>query len=137
MTTFETPITEFHGVAPDGRLASAGLSIVGAVSGEFLLPIGGGTPFLIREGWWPSQWSRDGRSLYIEVGAGENSQRHGRTAALALGADGLPTVSPASLPESTLIPHAEIDLSLGSDSSVYALVKAETHRNIYRIPLHD
>jgi eukaryotic-like serine/threonine-protein kinase len=133
----ETPIVEFHAVAPDGRWASVDLPIEGGIAGAFLAPVGGGAPTLIRKGWWPSQWSRDGNALYVEVGTGENSQRHGRTAALPIGADGLPTESAMSVPDTMLIPHPELDLSMGSDPSVYAFVKGETHRNIYRIPLHN
>jgi DNA-binding winged helix-turn-helix (wHTH) protein/Tol biopolymer transport system component len=133
----ETPIVEFHAVAPDGRWVSVDLPIEGGIAGAFLAPVGGGAPTLIRKGWWPSQWSRDGNALYVEVGTGENSQRHGRTAALPIGADGLPTESAMSVPDAALIPHPELNLSMGSDPSVYAFVKWETHRNIYRIPLHD
>jgi hypothetical protein len=133
----ETPIVEFHAVAPDGRWVSVDLPIEGGIAGAFLAPVGGGAPSLIRKGWWPSQWSRDGHALYVEVGTGENSQRHGRTAALPIGADGLPTESAMSVPDATLIPHPELNLSMGSDPSVYAFVKWETRRNIYRIPLHD
>ncbi len=133
----ETPIVEFHAVAPDGRWASVDLPVEGGIAGGFLAPVGGGAPSLIRKGWWPSQWSRDGNTLYVEVGTGENSQRHGRTAALPIGADGLPVESAMSVPDAALIPHPESDLSMGSDPSVYAFVKWETRRNIYRIPLHD
>jgi dipeptidyl aminopeptidase/acylaminoacyl peptidase len=133
----KTPIVEFHAVAPDGRWASVDLPIEGGIAGAFLAPVGGGAPSLIRNGWWPSQWSRDGHTLYVEVGTGENSQRHGRTAALPIGADGLPTESAMSVPDATLIPHPESNLSMGSDPSVYTFVKWETRRNIYRIPLHD
>ncbi len=42
-----------------------------------------------------------------------------------------------SVPDALLIPHSELNLSMGSDPSVYAFVKLETHRNIYRIPLHN
>jgi DNA-binding winged helix-turn-helix (wHTH) protein/Tol biopolymer transport system component len=133
----ETPIVEFHAVAPDGRWVSVDLPIEGGIAGAFLAPVGGGAPTLIRKGWWPSQWSRDGNALYVEVGTGENSQRHGRTAALPIGADGLPTESLTSVPDTMLIPHPELNLSMGSDPSVYAFVKWETHRNIYRVPLHD
>jgi hypothetical protein len=97
----------------------------------------GGTPISLRTGWWPSQWSRDGKVLYLEIGVEENSQRHGRTAVLRLGADGLPSRSAMSVTDRMLIPHAELNLSMGADQSVYGLVKEETHRNIYCIPLHD
>ena len=133
----DAPIAEFQAVAPDGKWVSVGLAVEGGISGMFLAPIGGGAPILIRKGWWPAQWSRDGGALYIEVGTGENSQQHARTAVLPIGVDGLPTESATAVPDTKLIPHAEQDLSMGSDPSVYAFVKAETHRNIYRIPLHD
>jgi eukaryotic-like serine/threonine-protein kinase len=133
----ETPIVEFHAVAPDGRWVSVDLPVEGGIAGNFLAPVGGGAPTLMRKGWWPSQWSRDGKALYVEVGTGENSQRHGRTAVLPIGADGLPTESAMSVPDAELIPHPELNLSMGSDPSVYTFVKGETHRNIYRIPLHN
>src|SRR5258707_11317768 len=95
----ETPIVEFHAVAPDGRWVSVDLPIEGGIAGAFLAPVGGGEPTLIRKGWWPSQWSRDGKALYLEVGTGENSQRHGRTAVLPIGANGLPTESAMSVPD--------------------------------------
>jgi DNA-binding winged helix-turn-helix (wHTH) protein/Tol biopolymer transport system component len=132
----ETSIVEFHAVAPDGRWASVDLPIEGGIAAAFLAPVGGGEPTLIRKGWWPSQWSRDGNTLYVEVGTGENSQRHGRTAALTIGADGLPIESVTSVPDAMLIPHPELNLAMGSDTSNYVFVKGETHRNIYRIPLH-
>ena len=81
----ETPIVEFHAVVPDGRWVSVDLPIEGGIAGSFLAPVGGGAPTLIRKGWWPSQWSRDGNALYVEVGTEENSQRHGRTVALPIG----------------------------------------------------
>ena len=133
----ETPILEFHAVSPDGKWVSVDLPVAGGISGAFLAPVEGGAPTLIRKGWWPSQWSRDGHTLYVEVGTGDNSQRHGRTAALPIGADGLPTLSVLSVPDTMLIAHAELSLSISSDPSVYAIERGQTHRNIYRIPLHD
>ena len=132
-----TPISEFHSVAPDGKWATVDLPIEGGLAGAFLAPLDGGVPTLIRKGWWPSQWSRDGKSLYVEVGTEENSQRHGRTAALPIGADGLPTQSAQSIDKALLIAHSELNLSMGPDPTVYAFVRGDTHRNIYRIPLHD
>jgi DNA-binding winged helix-turn-helix (wHTH) protein/Tol biopolymer transport system component len=132
-----TPIVEFHAVAPDGRRASVDLPIEGGVGASYLAPVDGGAPTLMREGWWPSQWSRDGRTLYVEVGAGDNSQRQARTAALPIGPDGLPLGSATSVPDAALILHPELNLAMGSDPSVYAFVKFETRRNIYRIPLHN
>src|SRR5258708_3807082 len=96
-----------------------------------------GTTFRRASSGWLSQCPRDGRALYVEVGTGENSQRHGGTAVLPIGANGLPTQLPISVLDTPLIPHPELNLSIGSDPSVYAFVKWETHRNIYRIPLHN
>lgn len=132
----ETPVVEFHAVAPDGKWVSVDLPTKGGIAGAFLAPIDGGAPILMRNGWWPSQWSRDGKALYVEAGTEDNSQRHGRTAVLPIGADGLPTESAMSVADTLLIPHPQLDLSMSADPSVYAFVKWETHRNIYRIPLH-
>jgi eukaryotic-like serine/threonine-protein kinase len=133
-----TPIIEFHAVAPDGNRVTVDLPVEDGIAGAWLVPIGGGAPSLIRKGWWPSRWSRDGKVLYVEVGTGENSQRHGRTAVLPIGADGLPIQPATSSPsDAALIAHAQLDLSMGPDPSVYAFVKGEARRNIYRIPLHE
>ncbi|HEY2464897.1 MAG TPA: winged helix-turn-helix domain-containing protein [Steroidobacteraceae bacterium] len=133
----ENPIVEFHAVAPDGKWVSVDLPVEGGVAAAYLAPVDGGKPSLIRKGWWPSQWSRDGKTLYVEVGIGDDSQRHGRTAALPIGANGLPAESLLSVPDAMLIPHSEQSLSMSSDPSVYAIERGQTHRNIYRIPLHN
>jgi hypothetical protein len=133
----ENPIVELEAVAPDGRWVAVDMPVEGGIGAAWLVPVDGGAPSLIRKGWWPSHWSRDGKLLYMEIGTGEDSQRHGRTAALPIGADGLPIGSPAALaPDATLILQPESSLAMGSDSSVYVFVKEETQRNIYRIPLH-
>jgi eukaryotic-like serine/threonine-protein kinase len=133
----ENPIVELEAVAPDGRWVAVDLPMEGGIGGAWLVPVKGGAPSLIRKGYWPSHWSRDGRLLYLEIGIAEDSQRHGRTAALPVGADGLPIGLPAALPpDATLILHPESSLSMSSDSSVYVFVKEETRRNIYRVPLH-
>jgi DNA-binding winged helix-turn-helix (wHTH) protein/Tol biopolymer transport system component len=133
----ETPIVEFHSVAPDGRWASADLPLEGAIGAGWLLPLREGAPKLIRNGWWPSRWSRDGKRLYLEVGLEGDTQRHGRTAVLSIGTDGLP-FEPlgAAAPGIPLIPQAEASLSVGMDPSFYVYAKDEVRRNIYRIPLH-
>ena len=134
---FERPILDLQSVAPNGQWVTAAMPIEGRVGGAWLIPTGAGEPHLLRGGWWPSRWSRDGKTLYLEVGAGDDSQRHGRTAVLPLGPDGLPSLPIAKEPPaSQLIPHPETSLSVGADPSVYAYLKGSAHRNIYRIPLH-
>jgi len=81
--------------------------------------------------------SADQGQRHCQVGSGENSQRHARTAALPIGSDGLPSQAATSVPDAALIPHPELNLAMGSDPSVYGFVKFETRRNIYRIPLHN
>jgi Tol biopolymer transport system component len=133
----ETPIIEFHSVAPDGSWASADLPFEGAIGAGWLLPLRDGTPKLIRKGWWPSRWSRDGKRLYLEVGPEGDTQRHGRTAVLSIGPDGLPLEPLGAAPQGApLISQAELSLSVGVDPSVYVYAKGEVRRNIYRIPLH-
>jgi hypothetical protein len=132
----EAPIIEFHAVAPDGNWVSADLPIQGGIGAAWLLPLHGGAPKLIRKGWWPSRWSRDGKHFYLEVGPEGDTQRHGRTAVLSTGGDGLPIEPLGAAAGVPLIPQAEESLSVGSDPSLYVYAKDELRRNIYRIPLH-
>jgi hypothetical protein len=130
------PILEFHAVAPGGDWVTVDRPIAGSLGGSYLMPLHGGTPRLIRNGWWPSRWSRDGRTLYLEVGDVDNALRHGRTALLPVSAES-PFVNTIDAPTfSTSIPHAEESLSISSDPSRYVFVRTETRRNVYRIPLH-
>jgi DNA-binding winged helix-turn-helix (wHTH) protein/Tol biopolymer transport system component len=133
----DAPIIEFNAVSPDGNWVVVDLPFAGTLAGAFLAPVHGGAPRLITDGWWPSRWSRDGKMLYLEVGEGENSKREGRTAVLPFGADGSSIdFARAASAASTLIPHAEQELSIGSDPSEYVYVRRENRRNIYRIPVH-
>jgi len=133
----DQPILEFDSVSPDGASAIVDMPSKDSPGAVYLAPVGGGAPRQLAAGWWPSRWSRDGRFLYLEVGAGEDTQRHGRTIALPVGADGIPGAVPRPLSAATnLIPHDEGSLAFAADPSTYAFVRWETRRNIYRIPLH-
>jgi eukaryotic-like serine/threonine-protein kinase len=133
----EMPIVEFYAVAPDGKWVTVGLRLDGSLPVVSLVPVGGGAPHLLARGWWPSRWSRDGKLLYIEAGKDDNSPVHGRTVALRLDADGVPSEAARPIPaDSIVIPHSELSLSIGSDATVYAFERGELRRNIYRIPLH-
>ncbi|MBS0374626.1 MAG: PD40 domain-containing protein [Proteobacteria bacterium] len=132
------PILEFDTISPDGTLAVVDLPVQGKVGGAYVARIGGGAPQLLATGWWPSRWSRSGRTLYLEVGAGDDTQRHGRTLALPVRDDGVLEPVRRPLPaEATVIPHQEYSLAFGADVATYAYVRWETRRNIYRVPLHD
>jgi dipeptidyl aminopeptidase/acylaminoacyl peptidase len=131
------PILELNTVSPDGTVALVDLPRQERLGGAFAVPLNGGAPRLLAAGWWPSRWSRDGKHLYLEVGAGEDTLRHGRTIALPIGADGMPEPIPRRLPaDASVIPHAEGSLAFASDPATYVYVRGETRRNIYRIPLH-
>jgi Tol biopolymer transport system component len=131
------PIVEFESVAPDGKHVMVDLKTAAGPTGIWLAPVDGGQPVMVREGWWPASWSRDGKSMYIEAGTGERGQRHGRTAIVRVGADGLPSSSSGpGASGGALIPYPEDSISVAADPAVYLFQKIEIRRNIYRIPLH-
>jgi DNA-binding winged helix-turn-helix (wHTH) protein/Tol biopolymer transport system component len=131
------PIVDFHSVSPDGRHVAVDLPTAGGLAASWLVPLDGGKPFKIGEGWWSSHWSRDGNALYLEVGLDGARQRPGRTAILHLDAAGMPAESALRLAGTgALIPHAEDSLAMADDPGVYVFANSEIRRNIYRIPLH-
>jgi DNA-binding winged helix-turn-helix (wHTH) protein/Tol biopolymer transport system component len=131
----DTPILELHGVSPDGRWVAADLPAEGSV-GAFLVPVDGGTPYLLARGWSPSRWSRNDGVLYVEAGS-DISDQTGRTLVLRLKPDGTPVAPVRPAPAGALIiPHAEVALSVSADPTVYAYLKVESRWNIFRIPLH-
>jgi eukaryotic-like serine/threonine-protein kinase len=133
----DAPILEFNAVSPDGNWVVVDLPIADSLAGAFLTPVHGGTPRMITDGWWPSRWSRDGRMFYLEVGEAGNPRREGRTAVLPFGADGSSIdFAGAASAAAALIPHAEQELSVGSDPAEYVYVRRENRRNIFRIPIH-
>ena len=94
---------------------------------------------MIGNGFMPSRWSHDGRALYLELPAESHSTSVAQTVALPTGSDDLPIGPAQILPVSgsaPTIPLNEESLALGPNPSVYAFLKSEQRRNIYRIPLH-
>lgn len=130
------PIVEFHAVSPDGRWVTADVATDEKLPAGYLVPTDGGSPLRLHNGWYSSRWARDGKSLYVEIGETQGSERAGRTLRLRLGADGLPLqpATPVDDP-AALIPHAEDSLSVSADPAVYAYVKQVSQSNIFRIPL--
>lgn len=132
-----SPILEFDTISPDGGLALVDLPVKDKLGGVYAARLGGGALQLLASGWWPSRWSRSGRFLYLEVGAGDDTQRHGRTLAVPVGLDGVLEPVPRPLPAgATVIPHPAYSLAFGADPATYVYVRWETRRNIYRVPLH-
>ena len=133
----DAPILEFHGVSPNGRWALVDRPIDGSLAGSYLAPLDGGPPRLLTRGYWPLGWSRDGSMFYLEVGEAENSQRHGRTAVLPAGADGVSfDIAHPVDAAAALISHGEDSLSIGADPATYVYVRSDARRNIYRVPIH-
>jgi Tol biopolymer transport system component len=130
----DVPITEFHGVSPDGERLLVEIPIESKATdahvGTYVASVGGGSPQLLFKGYSSGRWSRDGKLLYLE------SMSQGRTLVVRLRPDELPAATIAAQPDDTVIPHAEDVLSVGSDPRFYVYLKTESWQNIYRIPLH-
>lgn len=148
----DTPILNLQAVAPEGDRVVLFLPPASSrAPGTWLVSPTGGAPYLVYEDWTPARWSRDGKLLYVGVGlfgtmnalgignrepqaAGSTSVHVPmETAILRIGSNGS-LIAPA-IP-AQLIPHFLESLSVGSDPAVYAYVRTEPRRNIYRIPLH-
>jgi DNA-binding winged helix-turn-helix (wHTH) protein/Tol biopolymer transport system component len=132
-----TPILNFFAVAPDASSVILDKPVDGGLAASWLISLQGRGERLIGRGWFPSHWSRDGKALYVEIGSGGPPISSGRTAVVNLNADGMPgeSILPVA-PGTKIIPQPEDALAVGPDPSIYAYVKSEMRRNIYRIPLH-
>jgi Tol biopolymer transport system component len=132
-----SPIDNFDAVSPDGKFVIVDKPVEGGLAAAWLIPVDGRPGQQIGRGWWPSRWSRDGKLLYIEIGSAINQTSIGRTVAVHIDANGMVSepILPVA-PDAAVILHAEEDLSMAQDPSVYVYVKTDPRRNIYRIPLH-
>jgi len=133
-----TPVLEFFGFSPDGQWA---IAWIGSTISAF--PIAGGPFVPICVPCWVT-WAPDTKSIYIGF-AGKMYR-----APLPPGKM-LPRLPPAgiekeadmkTIPGATLVVSMEADsgspfqsIVMSRDPAVYALVKTEIHRNLYRIPL--
>jgi DNA-binding winged helix-turn-helix (wHTH) protein/Tol biopolymer transport system component len=131
-------INNFWAVAPDGKCVVIDHAIEGPVMAAWVAPLDGHTaPRMIGKGYWPSRWSHDGRTLYVQVGVMDHLTYVAKTAALPTGPDDLPLGElPPPEPNTALLPISVEGVSMSEDPSVYAFLKSDLHRNIYRIPLH-
>jgi DNA-binding winged helix-turn-helix (wHTH) protein/Tol biopolymer transport system component len=132
------PIIEIFAVAPDGKAVVLVRPAAGNLIDAWAVPIDSASPArVINRSYSPTQWSRDGKMLYVGLNVQEHLASSGSTTALPTGPDDLP-VTPLTAAEAgaVLIPHPEESLSMGPDPSVYVFLKSERRQNIYRIPLH-
>jgi eukaryotic-like serine/threonine-protein kinase len=137
------PIFDLHTISPDRRwivvgLASPDSGTVAAV------PIDGGSPRRICEGYCPVAWAPDGKFFYVGVERRSDSSP-GKTLAIPV----QPRESLPRLPDSGI--HGPDDrgafpgsrlvggwaISPGQDPSVFAYTKTVVHRNLFRISLRD
>ena len=131
------PIIEIFCAAPDGKAVVIQRPNPDHMIDAWLLPIdSAGRPVIVNKGYAPSQWSRDGRTLYVGLNIQEKAGHSGWTEALAVGPDDLPLGALPEAATAVLIPHQSPELSIGPDPSVYVFLKTELRQNIYRIPLH-
>ncbi len=107
------------------------------------IPQRGGAPVRICALACETNWSPDGRFLYISLQGGSLGPRAGRTLAIPvppgralpeLPVDGIPFDSDWTGPPGTRVIE-RIDLVPGLDPSSYVFVKTDFQRNLFRIPL--
>ena len=130
-------IVNKFGVSPDGRFVLVGVPRTGDQAGgeTVAIPTAGGTPVKVCAVTCAGYWSRDGRTLYLRGGGGKWFAipiPEGRSLPV------FKSVVDFAHPESMPGAHVMIGEQIvpGPDLSTYAYVKAETPRNLYRIPLH-
>jgi len=132
------PISEMFCAAPDGKAVVVMRPNPDHIADAWIIPVDSThPPVILNKGFSPSQWSRDGRTLYVGLNVQEQTGHSGWTEALPVGPDDLPlSALPAENAGGVLIPHQPPDISIGADPSVYVFLKSEQRQNIYRIPLH-
>lgn len=137
------PIFDLHTISPDRRwilvdLVSPDSGTVAAV------PIDGGAPRRICEGYCPAAWAPDGKFFYVGVERRSGSSP-GKTLAIPVPpGESLPRFPDSGIhglddggafPGSRLIEGWAI--SPGADPSVFTYPKTTAHRNLFRIPLSN
>jgi hypothetical protein len=132
------PITEMFCAAPDGKAVVVLRPNPDHIVDAWVVPVDSTRePVILNEGFAPSQWSRDGRTLYVGLNVREKTGHSGWTEALPVGPDDIPLGPlPAENAGGVLIPNQPPNISIGRDATVYVFLRSEQRRNIYRIPLH-
>ena len=139
----ELPIAEKHSISPDGQWVIAGglPSMEDGASGTFAIPVNGGARRMICQGYCVAGWSYDGKVFYVGADLGLFA---GKTLAFPVPAGRMVPDLPSGglavrqLHELTGIPTIDhLVISPGPTGSIYAFAKAESERNLFRIPLHD
>ena len=131
------PILDFHSVSRSGKWAAV-QNVVRGRGVTSIVELGADTIRWSREGYWPTHWSADGETLYLEVGTTTgDSFTHGRTLPIAVAekhALEVPSLPVAS--DDGVIPQPGEGFFPGPDSGTYVFTRSERRQNIFRIPLH-
>lgn len=141
---FPYPIVEFQGVSPGRRWVVAAVPLMppGNLPEIAVIPLQGGAPRRICDGYCQPKWSPDGKFLFVTVVAPSRAGP-GRTLAIPLGPaesfPNLPARGVAPMTEPSVIPEAKSiargQLVPGQDPEHYAWVNTTIHRNLYRLSL--
>jgi len=139
------PIIEIQSVSPGKKWLTA---VLPYPDGKNLspmvmaVPLDGGPPRRLCEGYCLTTWSPNGKFLFIPVAAASQTNP-GRSLAIPVGdGDTLPEIPPKGLPpgaQADLVPGSvsvnREQLVPGDDLTHYAYVNTTSHRNLYRITL--
>ena len=141
---FPYPILDLQSISPGRHWITAAIPTAPAkaLPAIMAIPLDGGAPRRICANFCRSNWSTDGRFLFLSVEEASLTSP-GRTLAVPIGADEkLPDLPPGGIaplahPDAPAgivsIPHAS--LVPGKDPNHYAWVNTTAHRNLYRISL--
>jgi hypothetical protein len=138
------PVSQIHGVSPDGQWAVAHAPLDGGLNATQAYPMRGGPPIRIFGAICYLRWQPDGKILYFSIStAMQSAGASGRTYALPLP---LGKMFPA-IPAGGFHSEAEIaalsaggpiesaDVAAGPTPNVYAFSRQTVQRNLYRIPI--
>jgi Tol biopolymer transport system component len=137
----EPVIDIYGGVSPDRRWIAIGIKTDVLVA----MPTDGGMPRVIYNGYRPVAWAPDGKYFYFGVSRSSRTDP-GQTLAIPLQpGEGLPKLPIGGIRKGSnptaLFPGSRLvdgwNFSPGPDPSVHAYIKTTSHRNLYRIRLHE
>jgi len=141
-TPIFAPILDKAGVSPDGQWAFVAISEPGKPTSveSVVVPVNGGATVKVCSQLCYGRWSHDGRYLYLYPWSGRLSRTW--IAVPIPAGRSLPAFAKSGID----LDHLEVlsgtqvirqeEVAPGPTPSTYAFVKAETSRNLYRIPLH-
>jgi dipeptidyl aminopeptidase/acylaminoacyl peptidase len=131
----EQPILHFQSVSPTGQWAAV-LAVVDGKVATVIQGFGADRFRWVREGYWETRWSADGKALYLEAESA-SSTAAGKTLPIMLAA-GMPPQIPLVPAQSggPFLEHATEGFAPGPDADTYVFTRTQWLRNIFRIPLH-